>query len=204
MTIVVAVVVGLMCGVSFAQDDRPLTITKAGYFLTEIGADGKPVYIQLTTVIDLTGGKPPDPKDPDEPQVYVAVVEKVQGLAKAIDDPLSAQVFAIVYAHVRGALEDGTLTSSSVWTVLQNATSLGLDVIEDGKDWSKFRQELTEIFTEARQRGKLGTIADIDRMLLSVQHGVELAADGSTALSMDRTIEVVSLTNSAIDQVTGK
>lgn len=191
---------------SYSKSDSPLTITPSGYFLTVVDDSGNPQYVEIKTIIDLAGTSQPEPKAPDEPTdepaVDMELVSKVKTWAIAVDDPQSAQSIAAVYAHIRGALADGTLTADSVWDPLKKATDSGLDVIKSGKDWSGFREQMTAVFTDAKQRGKLSDAKSICRILLSVQHGAELAADGSTALTMDQMVEIARRTNTAIDGVT--
>ena len=170
--------------------------------MTVVDAAGNPQYVEIKTVIDLTGASSPTPDEPDEPAVDMELVAKVKEWALAINDPQSAQAIAAVYSHVRGALADSTLTAETVWAPLKQATDSGLGVIQGGKDWSAFRKQVTEAFTDAKQRGKLSDAKSISCVLLSVQHGVELAADGSTALTMDQMVEIARRTNTAIDGVT--
>lgn len=190
----------LVVGTTFADDDQPLTITQAGYYLTVLDQDGTPAYVRLSRIVDLSEGTKPAPEQPDtpdEPSVDKELVGKVQRLAKSVDDPESAQAIAAVYAHIRGAVEDGTLDGMTVWGPLKQATESALALI-GGKDWTSFRSDLTAIFTVAQQRGELSSPKQIERMLLSVQQGVELAADGSTAISFERVVEIARRTNTAI------
>lgn len=194
----------LACFVNAAAATPPLTITSSGYYLTHIDADGVPVYTKIETVVDLTGSSAPSPEDPDAPSPPVVdpeLVVRVKSLALAVDDPQSGQAISAVYSHIRGALDDGTLTAETVWGPLKQATDSALGVISEGKDWSGFRTKLTAEYTDAKQRGKLGTPEQIAVVLLSVQHGVELAADGSAAISMDQMVEIARRTNLAIDGV---
>lgn len=187
---------------SYSKSDSPLTITPSGYYLTTVDASGVPQYTKIETIIDLSGTSQPDPYEPDEPAVDMELVAKVKAWAIAVDDPQSSQAIAAVYSHIRGALADNTLTPDSVWSPLKQATDSGLGVIKEGKDWSGFRERITEVFTDAKQRGKLSDAKSIGSVLLSVQHGAELAADGSTALTMDQMVEIARRTNTAIDGVT--
>lgn len=189
---------------SYQQSDSPLTITPAGYYLTVIDDSGVPQYTKIETIIDLTGGEQPgpDPDEPDEPAVDLELVAKTKAWALAVDDPQSAQAIAAVYAHIRGALSDGTLTVKTVNSPLKQATDGALAVINSGRDWAPFREKLTAEFTEASQRGNLGTTVQFSRTLHSVQHGIELAADGSAAISMDHIVEIARRTNLAIDEAT--
>jgi len=166
-----------------------------------VGEDGTPVYVKFATVINLTDGKTPPTDRPDEPSVDKEIVSKSKGWAVAVADPASAQAIAAVYAHVRGAVADGTLTSATVWPALKQATDSALALM-NGKSWTPFRDGVTAVATLAQQRGKLNTPEQIEQMLLSVQQGVELAADGATAISMDQIIEIARRTNTAIDGAT--
>ena len=193
---------------SYAQSDSPLTITPSGYYLTVIDSSGIPQYTKIETIIDLTGAQQPGPDEPDEPDVPdepsvdMELVSKIKACAKEVDDPKSAQAIAAVYAHIRGALADGTLTVQTANAALKQATDSALAVINSGKDWTSFRDKLTAEFTERKQRGLLGTSKQVVVALQSVQHGVELAADGSAAISMDNIIEIARRTNLAIDEAT--
>lgn len=187
----------LFCSTALATG--PLTITPSGYYLTVVDSDGKPNYVKIETVIDLTNN--PDPT-PEEPKVNVELVKRTKAWAEEVGDPSSAQAIAAVYAHIRGALTDGVLTPDTVWNPLKQATDSALGVIQDGKDWSKFRSSLTEVFTIAQQKGQLSTTEQIALILLSVQQGVELSADGSVALTMDQMVEITRRTNLAIDGAT--
>lgn len=201
LTVASVLTVALVAVTSFADDNQPLTITQSGYYLTVLDQDGAPAYVRLATVIDLTDGKNPTPDQPDQPAVDKELVDKVRDLAKSIDDPASAQAIAAVYAHIRGAVEDGTLDSTTVWGPLKQATDSALALI-GGKDWTAFRANLTGVFTLAQQRGELGSAKQVGRILLSVQQGVELAADGATAISFEHVVEIARRTNTAIDGVT--
>lgn len=195
----------LTCSLCIAQTASPLTITENGYYLTVVDADGAPSYVRIETIIDLRGGdnpSPDDPTKPDSPPVDTELVAKVKSWSLAVDDPQSAQAISAVYAHIRGAISDGTLTAGNVFGTLKQATDSALGVIAEGKDWFDFRSKLTAEFTDAQQRGKLGTVEQISVVLLSVQQGVELAADGSTAISMDQLVEIARRTNLAIDGAT--
>ena len=200
LTVASVLTVALVAVTSFADDNQPLTITQSGYYLTVLDQDGAPTYVRLATVIDLTDGKKPTPDQPDQPAVDKELVDKVRDLAKSIDDPASAQAIAAVYAHIRGAVEDGTLDSTTVWGPLKQATDSALALI-GGKDWTAFRANLTGVFTLAQQRGELGSAKQVGRILLSVQQGVELAADGATAISFEHVVEIARRTNTAIDGV---
>lgn len=194
----------IACFAVIASAEPPLTITPSGYYLTHTDADGVPSFSRIENVTDLRGGvdpKPDDPAKPDKPAVDEALIAKAKEWATVVDDPQSAQAISAVYSHIRGALSDGTLTSESVWGPLRQATDSALGVIAEGKDWSEFRTKLTAEFNDAKQRGKLGTAGQIAVVLLSVQHGVELAADGSSAISMDQLVEISRRTNLAIDGV---
>lgn len=194
------VLLALHCSLVYSQADSPLTITSSGYFLTVVDESGVPQYTKIETVIDLTGGEKPGTDEPSEPTVDVEIVEKVKAWALTVDDPQSAQAIAAVYAHIRGAVADDTLNTQTVWPPLKQATDSALALL-GGKDWTEFRTKLTGVFTESQQRGQLGNSKQVERMLLSVQHGVELAADGSTALTMDQVVEIARRTNTAIDGV---
>lgn len=190
----------ILASIAVAQESpQPLTITKAGYFLTVIGADGTPTFSRLTNVTDLRGDTPTDPDDPTEPDVDRELALKARDWAAAVKDPQGAQAIAIVYAHLRGALGDGMLNHATIWTPVRAATDSALESITAQGDWIAFRERVTEVVTEAQQRGQLQTLQQVTRVLLSIQRGVELSADGSQALGLDKLVEIARRTNEVID-----
>lgn len=189
---------------SHASAQPPLTITSSGYFLTILDDEGTPSFVRLESVTDLTSGQPPTetpipPITPDVPVLDPVLVKDVQAWAESIGDPLTAQAIAAVYAHLRGATDDELVSVSAIWSVLKTATDSAVVVVGGGKDWSPFRDKLSDIVTEGNQRGSLSSKADILRLMLSVQQGLELSADGSVALSMDKLVMIAKKTNEAID-----
>lgn len=183
---------------SLAHSQPPLTITSSGYYLTEVDSNGVPSLVQITTVIDMTGGDSPTP--PDEGEVDAAIVKQVRKWADAVDDPQSAQAIAAVYSHVRGAVDEAILDSTTVWPALKDSTDSAIELVEGVKSWKPFRDELSAVVTEGRQRGTLQSPSAISRMARSVQHGLELSADGSDALPLDVLTKVAAKTNEAIDE----
>lgn len=175
----------------------PLTITEAGYFLTTVDDNGNPQYVKLTTIIDLTGDNQP-PGD-DVPDIDLEVSNLSKAWADEIEDPIAAQAMAAVYSHVRGAYEDDILHSGNIWPTLAAATDKALPVVEAKPEWSKFRSKLTAYMTERKQKGGLQSDAQIRRLLLSVQHGLELSADKSTAIGLNEMAEIARLVNEVID-----
>jgi hypothetical protein len=191
----------LLAGSALAQP--PLTITSSGYFLTVLDDDGTPSFVRLESITDLTSGQPPTetpipPTTPDGPDLDPVLVKDVQAWAESIGDPLTAQAIAAVYAHLRGATEDELVSTSAIWSTLKTATDSAVGIVA-GKDWKPFRDKLSDLVTEGNQRGSLSSKADILRFMLSVQQGLELSADGSIALSMDKLVMIAKKTNEAID-----
>lgn len=181
----------------------PLTITEAGYFLTVVGENGRPEMIELTTVIDLTDGRRPDgPDDPDAPDVDGEIVRQIEAWADEVDDPNGAQAIAWVYSHIRGALEDELLNSETVWVALKDATDKALEEIDGSKDWTGFREKLTGVLTERRQRGSLQDREQIAKMLLAVQLGLRESFSGEASVGMDSLTRVAKRTNESIDAAT--
>lgn len=183
----------------------PLTITKSGYFLTLVDSNGVPTFEKIANVTDLRGGVVPDvpPVDPPviqpAPKIDQAIVNSVKASSLAVNDALTAQGIAAVYAHVLGALEDDLITTVNVWPILKTATDSAVGVVASGKDWKPFRDDLSSSITAGRQRGTLSAKADVLRLMRSVQHGLELSADGSTALSLAKMVSIAAKTNEAID-----
>jgi hypothetical protein len=195
-----------------SADQPPLTITRAGYFLTELDASGIPVFRKLDTVVDLTDRESPpsDPVPPVEPDPPVVpepeprkldleVVTAARGWSAAIADPLTAQGVAQVYSHVADAHSDGLVTAEQLWPTLRKATDSAIATVGSGKDWKPFRDQVSARITLARQQGKLAERESILILLASVQQGLEMSADGSAALSLAKSVEIAKRTNEAID-----
>ena len=196
LRLVFAAWVLLLAGAVGAIAQPPLTITPSGYYLTFVDADGVPSLVQITTVIDLTGGNP-SPDTPDGP-IDAEFAKQVKEWSDDVDDPQTAQAIAWVYLHVGDALDADQVDATSVWLALKQATDAAIKIV-DGGDWSAFREKLSSVITESRQRGTLQTSKEIRRMLASAQHGLELSADGSDALTMAQTAAITAKTNEAID-----
>lgn len=193
----------LFCVASMLNATPPLTITDSGYYVTELNADGVPSLVAIGTIVDLRTGdtpKPPDETPPDdpEPRVNVQVVKDVQGWAETADNPQASQAIAAVYSHVRGALEDDTISPLIVWQVLKDATDAALEATGAGS-LADVRTKMSDLITEGRQKGDIESKESIDVLLLSIQHGLELSADGSVALTMDELTRIARKTNEAID-----
>lgn len=185
---------------AIANAQPPLTITDAGYFITVVGDDGVPRLVQIETIVDLRdGGNTPPPPD-KKPEVDAELVKQVKGWAAGIEDPKTAQAIAAVYSHVRGAVAEGKLAAAGSWDVLKQATDCAIVVVGSDADWQPFRDELSAVITEGKQRGTLAGKAEIVRLLRSVQAGLELSADGSDALALDKLAEIARKTNEAIDE----
>lgn len=193
------VVVWAVAMTASAFGQPPLTITEAGYFITTLDAEGKPVYTELTTVIDLTGGNAPSPPG-DEPKFDMELVKLSQEWAKEVGDPKSAQALAAIYSQVRAALEDEVLSKGNIWPTLGKATDKGLAVVDSVEKWKPFRAKLTALMTERSQRGTLSTPQQINTLLLSVQQGLEQSADGSDALGVDVLVQIAKCVNEVIDE----
>lgn len=174
---------------SVCQAQPPLTITKNGYYLT-ILTDGEPTYVKLTHIIDLTDGVTPTPPptdpgpDPDPPTVDPVLVEKIKQWSLELNDPDGAQALAIVYKTV----EIGG--SDSPWPTIREASEKALELVGAKGDWVTFRAKVSEVLTEEAQKGVL----DTEEVVKSVQHGLELSADGSPALTLDIITQIITLT----------
>lgn len=196
LRIVSAIVMLLLMGSVGLMAQPPLTITSAGYFITQVDDQGVPSLVQLTTVIDLTQEDTPAP--PDLTGVDLAVAATVKEWADAANQPQGAQAIAAVYSHVKGAVEDSIVSPVTVWDVLKDATDSSIS-ISKSSGWADFRSKLSAMVTLDRQKGLLDSPAAISRFLRSVQHGLELSADGSTALELDLLVAIAAKTNEAID-----
>ena len=190
------ILIWLLSG-AIAQAQPPLTITQAGYYITVVDAEGVPSLVQLSTVVDLRkGGEPDDPED--KPDLDPELVRRVEAWAELSIDPLGAQAIAAVYAHVRDALEDGILNTDNVWIASRLATDSSLSIVS-AKDWTAFRRSVSDEISTRKSQGTMSNSREVQRVMHSIQHGLELSADGSTALSMDQLVKIASATNEAID-----
>lgn len=197
--------------INSAMGQPPLTITDAGYFLTVIDEDGKPSLIQTTTIIDLRSTVPPLPENPrvdipitpTTPSVNLELAKEIEVLVRSLNDPQASQAIAVVYSHIKGALSDNTLNTTNVWPALRAGTDKAINVT-NGKDWSKFRSRVSELATIGMQQGKLDDNKELVNFLASTQHGLELAADGSESLTIDKLVSIAATTNAAIDAALGK
>lgn len=194
-----AIILSLIAAVGAAAQP-PLTITSAGYFYTEVDSDGIPVMVKITTVIDLTDKNNPAPAPPEDGDVDLDLVENIKAWSSGVEDPQAAQAIAAVYSHIRGAVDDGILDAITVWPALKDATDSAIDIVEGDEKWTGLRKKLSAVVTEKRQRGTLQNEQSIARMIRSVQHGLELSADGSTALPIDELTAIAAKTNEAIDE----
>jgi hypothetical protein len=179
---------------SYAQtSEQQLTITKAGYFLTVVDEDAVPRYVKLTNIVDLTSPtdpKPDPPTDPNPPTLDMGLVKDVQKWASEPADPRSSQAIAAVYSTVRKAgLE-------FPWPVLKEATDEAISIVESKSNWDSFRKNLSAVISERSQRGTL----DNNVVLLSIQQGLEMSADGSIALPIDTINKVIETTKGIINE----
>jgi hypothetical protein len=184
---------------STAMGQPPLTITSSGYYITEINADGVPKLVKITVVVDLTGGNAPAPNPPDVADIDTAVVKQVKEWSETVNDPQGAQAIAAVYSHIKGAVDDTLLDVVSVWPALKDATDNAITIVDSTEKWKTFRDQLSALVTEGRQRGTLQNKKAVSVFLRSVQQGLELSADGSNALSLDTLTAIATKTNEAID-----
>jgi hypothetical protein len=193
-----AVIILWLLSGAIAQAQPPLTITQAGYYITVVDESGVPSLVELSTVVDLRKGGEPDTPD-DKPDIDPQLVRSVEAWSDLVVDPLGAQAIAAVYSHLRLALKDGILTTDNVWITSKLATDSALSIVGTGKDWTGFRRSVSDEIGTRKSQGRLASSRDVQRVMHSLQHGLELSADGSTALSMDQLVRIASATNEAID-----
>jgi hypothetical protein len=189
----------LLVSASSVVAQPPLTITKSGYYITEVNAEGVPTLVKLTVVVDPTNGGTPAPNPPDVVDIDTAVVKQVKEWSKAVNDPQGAQAVAAVYSHIKGAVDDSLLNATSAWPALKDATDNAITIVDGTEKWKVFRDQLSALVTEGRQRGTLQSQKAVSVFLRSVQQGLELSADGSNALSLDILTTIATKTNEAID-----
>lgn len=191
MRFLITLLILLVAPQLLAQSDQQLTITKAGYFLTVVDAEGLPEYVKLINVIDLTTPSDPAPPtnpNPQPPKLDMELVKDVQSWATDVADPQGSQAIAAVYSTVRKA------NLEAPWHILNQATNESLSIIENDSDWGTFRKNLSAVLSERAQRGTL----DAAVVLMSVQQGLEMSADGSVALPIDTVNKIIDTTKGII------
>lgn len=175
----------LLCSPLYAQP--PLTITDSGYYITVVEA-GVPTYVELTQVTDLTKNSPDPPPVPKPPIVDKVIVDQVVAWSSALKDPDGAQALAIVYKTVYNAKLE------TPWQSIKSASVASLTLIKTTADWESFRAKVSALITKEAQQGTL----DDALVINSVQHGLELSADGSPSLSIDVITKIIDLTQGMI------
>lgn len=177
---------------------QTVVLTETGAYLLTKDADNTPSYSLVgTELIDLRGDAPVPPKEP--PKIDLELANKVKSCATETNDPDGAQVIAKVYAHVRGALEDDILNTTTVWDALKQATDKALETTNSMEVWRTCRQLISDDLAERQQRGRMVTKGEIVLFLRSIQSGLEASVDGSFAISIDLEVKVAAITNEAID-----
>lgn len=168
--------------------------------MTHVDEEGTPSLVKITRVIDLTNGSTPVPPTPIPPieEFDTAIVNVVAGWAKEVNDPDACQAVSLVYHHILQALEDTLIPEKSVWDITRLSTDNALKITST-KDWSKFRNQVSEIIAEKTRKGELSTNKQIVQLMKSIRQGMEMAADGSTALNQTKAVAVVIGTNEVID-----
>lgn len=194
-------VLAIMAAATFAVASPPvLVITPGGYFYLEVGADGVPVSTPVERIVDLSGdAKPPvDPPAPPEPPIDVALARQVRDLAKAVADPAGSQALALVYTQVSGAVADGIVPVADSLEAARKASDKALALVVTIKNWDTFRGELSTLAANRIQRGELTTPKQMAEFLQAIASGLELSADGSTALDFGVVIGIATATNNAM------
>ena len=197
-TLWLAIAFALGCGVAMAS--RPvLVITPSGYFYLEASADGLPISVPVAKIVDLRGGSDPDgpPPEPDTPDIELTRLAK--GWAEAVGDPQGSQAMELVYLQIADALKAGQLTIDTAPAALAAASDKVLATLGKADAWKPFRSAAGDELTERRQRGKVDSAASMESFLRAVAMGLQLSADGSDAITLSETLQIVTATNKAID-----
>lgn len=183
---------------SFATASDPvLILTPGGYFHLRIGADGTPVSTPVERIVDLRGGDVP-PVDPTPPPVDAALVRQIRDLAKSVADPAGSQALALVYTQSSGAVADGLIPVASSLDAVRVASDKALALVVTAKDWDAFRSKISTLAADRIQRGELTTLKQMSEFLQAIASGLELSADGSTALDFSVVIGIATATNNAM------
>ena len=198
------IVTVLLLSICPAFGDQPsLLITDQGYFFLAI-EDGIPVIHQPSRVIDVRKGTPdepvPSPVPPTSPtSPDPALTSKSKDWAKAVNDPNSAQALALIYRQIEESVKANTLTVDTGTQALSVATDTVLKSLETEDKWISFRDSASKELANRMSQGGMNT-TQFAEFLLAIAFGLELASDGSNALSFSEVLEIVSKTNTAIDK----
>lgn len=186
--------------VGIAAASQPvLVITPSGFFYLDVGSDGVPVNVTVERILDLRGGSPgPAPDQPEPPPIDTALTRQIRDLAKAVDDASGSQALALVYTQSSEAIADGLVPVTASLDAVRKATDHALGLVGTAAKWKEFRSGLSTIATERIQRGELTASKQMADFLKAVAVGLELAADGSTALDFSMVIGVTTGTNNAL------
>lgn len=187
----------LFCTPLLAENPS-IIITDNGYFLL-ILKDGVPEVQTPFKVIDTREGDTP-PSSPGNPGVSPdpELTKKVKAWAVEVSDTDSAQGLALIYRHTEESLRAGTLNVNTAIETQREATDKYLEKQEKSEEWKFFRDNLSNELSTRMARGNI-TPKTLGEFFIATAFGLELAADGSEALSMTALLEIVSITNTIID-----
>lgn len=198
---VVLLVLAFACGVSLASQPV-LVITPAGYFYLEADSAGSPVSVPVAKVVDLRGGSKPDGPDvptpePDTPDIELTRLAR--GWAKGVNDPQGSQAMELVYLQIADAIKAGQLSLESSSLALSMATDAVLSAVGRAEEWKPFRVSASDELTSRMQTGRVNSSEAMEAFLRAVALGLQLSADGSDAITLSETLQIVTSTNQAID-----
>lgn len=192
---------------SAVASDPVLVISGSNYYVI-VDQGGIPTTVRVNHVIrwgDSTPLPPTDPDDPETPEDTAPkpegtpdnqeLAELVQKWAATVAEPLEAQKVGFVLATLYDGLKTDKIKPDRAIPILSTVLS---QVV--GSSWDSFRESLTEQTTAIAQEGRLGTKVQVLNYLASVRYGVEMSAAGTPSISPEVTIDVISKTNTAINE----
>jgi hypothetical protein len=191
----------LGCGISLASQPV-LVITSSGYFYLDTDSSGSPISVPVSKIVDLRSGSDPDGPDvpapqPDTPDIELTRLAK--GWAESVVDPQGSQAMELVYLQIADAIKAGHLNVDTAPTALVAASDSVLGTLSKADAWKPFRKSAGDELTERRQRGKVDSAASMESFLRAVAMGLQMSADGSDAITLSETLQIVTATNKAID-----
>ena len=163
LTLVLALV---MSATTFAAGPG-LIITDSGYYVVTQGADGKPVQVHVTQVMDLRGGTTPQPQPPGTSD---PIADQVAGWAKDVGDPTSAQALVIVYREV-GKMAAGQ-PRDKVLQALRQGSDTVLATTGGAEKWKGWRAKVSALIDAEEAKGAV----DYAKLCNSIATGLERSA----------------------------
>jgi hypothetical protein len=181
-----------------ADDDGILIVSKSGYYVLEVGADGaptlKPITSRFKQVIVLDGPAPNPTPDPSP--TLTERGKAVRDLAAKVVDPKRAELatkLAILYGEIAKKVRSGEVKGQeSIAFVVKSATDM---VLKDGTlaQWQATRDAIGGYWAKLAQEGA----ADVEfaKLLEESAAGLQASvpAEAAKALDLAKILELIKL-----------